>query len=382
MAKLSLLGTAYPYRGGLASYNERLMQEFQQMGHETRIHTFTLQYPSFLFPGKTQMSADPPPQGLDIVRDINSINPLNWLRTGNAIKQECPDLLLCKFWLPFMAPAFGTIARRIKSNGHTRMITIIDNIIPHEKRPGDRMLAQYYVNASDGFITMSKSVMEELKQFTDSPFVRFIPHPIYDNFGEIITKSAAKQHLRLEENTKYLLFFGFVRKYKGLDLLIEAMTDPRIQAQNIRLIVAGEYYGDKEEYVQLIESKGLSDKILQYPDFISNEEVKYFFCASDVVVQPYKTATQSGISQMAYHFEKPMIVTEVGGLPEIVPNGYCGYVTPVDAHAIADAIVRFYDENKEATFTENVRIEKKKYAWETMANGVLDLWEEIKSNGR
>ncbi len=371
--KIFLLGTAYPFRGGLASYNERLMQEFSRMGHETHIYTFTLQYPSFLFPGKTQFSADPPPKDLQITQAINSINPLNWWKVGRKISKEKPDIVLCKFWLPFMGPAFGTIARLIKRNKHTKFITIIDNIIPHEKRVGDRLFAQYFVNACDGFIAMSKAVLEELKGFTKSQNTRFIPHPIYDNFGEIVPKKEARAWLSVAENDKILLFFGFVRKYKGLDILLEAMKDKRIREKNIKLIIAGEYYGDKVEYDAQIVEGNLQNVVLQKPDFISNEEVKYYFSAADVVVQPYKTATQSGISQMAYHFEKPMIVTNVGGLPEIVPNEVCGYVTEVSASAIADAIVAYYEGEKEAIFTEGVRREKAKYAWNVMAEAILGL---------
>lgn len=371
--KIFLIGTAYPYRGGLASYNERLMQEYTRMGHETKIYTFTLQYPSFLFPGKTQLSADPAPQDIEIEQTINSINPFNWWKVGRRISKEKPDIVICKFWLPFMGPAFGTIARFIKKNKHTKFITIIDNIIPHEKRIGDRLFAQYFANACDGFITMSKAVLEELKEFTQSKNTRFIPHPIYDNFGEIVPKQAARAWLKVGENDKILLFFGFVRKYKGLDILLEAMKDERIKQQNIKLIVAGEYYGDKAEYDAQILEGNLQNSVIQKPDFISNEEVKYYFSAADVVVQPYKTATQSGISQMAYHFEKPMIVTNVGGLPEIVPNNVCGYVTEVSVKAIADAIIAFYAEEKEVSFTAAVRNEKAKYAWNVMAEAILDL---------
>lgn len=374
MKKIYLLGTAYPFRGGLASYNERLMQEFAKMGYEVKIYTFTLQYPSFLFPGKTQISSDPPPQDIEIEQVLNSINPFNWWKVGKRIQSEKPDILICKFWLPFMGPAFGTVARIAKKNGITKFISIIDNILPHEKRIGDTLFAKYYANACDAFITMSRAVKEEMKDFTvkNQP-VEFIPHPIYDNFGEIIPKIEARKFFNLQPEEKIILFFGFIRKYKGLDILLEAMNEENVKKLGIKLIVAGEYYGDKPEYDALIEQYQLQNQVIQKPDFISNEEVKYYFCAADVIVQPYKTATQSGISQMAYHFEKPMIVTEVGGLPEIVPNEVCGFVTAVSAKAIADAIVRFYTEEKEGVFVKNVRIEKEKYAWDKMAEGILRL---------
>ncbi len=377
--KIYLVGTAYPFRGGLAAYNERLMQELGKMGHEVCIYTFTLQYPAFLFPGKTQISTDPPPENLRIVQVLNSINPLNWLSLGNRLCREKPDLVICKFWLPFMGPAFGTVARRIKKNNHSRFIAIIDNIIPHEKRFGDRAFAKFFADACDGFVTMSRAVSEELKQFSNTPFVQYIPHPIYDNFGEALPKSEARKFLGIEENEKLVLFFGFIRKYKGLDLLLEAMATESVRKLGVKLLIAGEYYGDKSEYDAMITRLGLQASVIQKPDFIANEEVKYYFSAADVVVQPYKTATQSGISQMAYHFEKPMIVTNVGGLPEMVPDSKCGYVTEVSSRAIAEAIVAYYSENKESEFIKEVRVEKKKYSWRNMAEGILSLYSDIQS---
>jgi len=376
--KIIIIGSAYPYRGGLASYNERLAQAFQSLGYEVKIYTFTLQYPSLLFPGKTQYSSDPSPKDLNIVQAINSVNPLNWVKVGKRIRQEEPDLVICKFWLPFMGPCFGTIGRIIKRNKKTRFITIIDNIIPHEKRPGDKMFAQYFVNVCDAFITMSRAVQNDLKLFTPSEHVRFIHHPIYDNYGAMVGKSEARRWLKIKEDTKLLLFFGFIRRYKGLDLLIEAMNDARIRNMEIKLLVAGEYYGDASYYQSLIAKFGLEDSIIEKAEFISNEEVRYYFGAADLVVQPYRTATQSGISQMAYNFEKPMVVTNVGGLPEIVPHGKAGYVVEPHPQAISDAIVDFYEEEKEVEFALNVAEQKKRFSWEAMAGGVLELYDAVK----
>lgn len=372
-----MLGTAYPFRGGLAAFNERLMQVFQEMGYEVKIYTFTLQYPSILFPGKTQYSTDAPPQGLEIEQVLNSINPFNWWKVGRRIAAEKPDILLCRFWLPFMAPALGTVARLVKKNQHTKVISLVDNIIPHEKRIGDKFLSHYFLRACHGFVSMSRSVQKELSEFTNNPNSIFIPHPIYDTYGEIVDKTEARKQLNLPTDAKIMLFFGFIRKYKGLDLLLECMTNPEIRAANIILVVAGEYYGDKEEYDNFIQNNNLQNTVIQFPDFIPNESVKYYFSAADVVVQTYKTATQSGISQMAYHFEKPMIVTDVGGLPEIVPHERCGYVCRVDVADISQAILKFYREKKEAEFTEHIRTEKKKFAWDFMAQGILDLAEQI-----
>ncbi|HHH52594.1 MAG TPA: glycosyltransferase, partial [Bacteroidetes bacterium] len=323
--KIVIIGTAYPFRGGIASFNERMAIELINQGHDVIIYTFTLQYPSVLFPGKTQYSDDPKPENLKIIPLINSINPFNWIKSGLKIRREKADIIITKFWIPFMGPALGTILR-IAKNKNTKNISVIDNIIPHEERIGDKLLAQYYVNAIDKFIVMSSSVKEDMKLFTTKKPVLLIPHPIYDNYGEILDKKAAAEYLRIDPNGKYVMFFGFIRDYKGLDLLLEAMADNRIQQAGIKCIVAGEYYGNKDKYDSLIKKLGIESSLILKTEFISNNEVKYYFSAADLIVQPYKSATQSGISQLAYHFEKPMVVTNVGGLPEIVENGKSGYV--------------------------------------------------------
>lgn len=375
--KIIIIGTAFPFKGGLASFNERLAYALQEQGHEVEIVTFTLQYPGFLFPGKSQFSSEAAPPRLTIRQSINSVNPLSWLSTGNFLKKEKADLILIKFWLPFMGPAFGKVLRGAKGNKHTKVISILDNVIPHEKRPGDTTFTKYFLKPVDGFISMSHEVMADLRTFEKSKPALFSPHPVYDNYGDVLDKSIARKQLGLNENGRYLLFFGYIRKYKGLDILLEAMADERIKQENIKLIVAGEYYGDKEYYDSIIEKLGIQDRLHLFTDFIPNDEVKNYFSASDVVVQPYRTATQSGISQIAYHFEKPMIVTNVGGLPEIVPDNKVGFVTEVDKTAIADAIIRFYKENKEADFSENIKEEKKKYSWTYFTDNIQKLFGQI-----
>ena len=372
ITKVTILSPAYPLRGGIASSTERLAYELQSSGYEVEIYTFSLQYPSFLFPGKTQYSEDIAPKGLRIKVAINSVNPFNWWRVGNEIKKAKPDIVISRFWLPFMGPSLGTILRRIKSNGHSKSIAIVDNIIPHEKRIGDFQLAKYYCNAVDGFVVMSKSVGISLQQFSKNP-VSYIPHPIYDNYGEIVSRTAALQKLELPQDQKYLLFFGFIRDYKGLDLLLKAMADQRIQQKNIKLIVAGEYYGDKTKYEKIIVEHNLADRLILKTDFIPNEEVRFYFCAADLVVQPYKTATQSGISQLAYFFEKPMVATRVGGLPEIIDHGKSGYIVDVKVEAIADAIVDYFENDKAAEFTAQVKINKQKFSWANLVKGIKDL---------
>ncbi len=375
MKKVIIIGTAHPFRGGLASFNQRIAKEFQEQGDEVEIFTFTLQYPSIVFPGKTQYSDGPAPTNLSIQRTFSSINPFTWIKTGRAIKALKPDIVLCRFWLPFMGPCFGTMLRIIKQNKHTKILSLIDNIIPHEQRIGDKQLAQYFVNQVDAFVVMSKSVQRDLQQFLKEQPVKYIPHPVYDNYGDPLEKPVARQWLNIPTAGEYILFFGFIRDYKGLDLLLRAMADERIQQREIQLIVAGEYYGGKEKYEILIKELGIADRLILKTDFIPNEEVKYFFSAADLVVQPYKSATQSGISQLCYHFEKPMVVTNVGGLPEIVRHEQGGYVVPVEVTAIADAILAFYEKEKEADFISVVKEVKKEFAWDTMINGMKELAE-------
>ncbi len=364
--KIIIIGSAYPFRGGLAAYNERLAREYIKNGDDVVIYTFTLQYPLFLFPGKSQYSESPAPTDIKIIRIVNSINPLNWIKVGNRIKKQKPDLVIIKFWIPFMAPCFGTIARRIKKNNFTKIISIVDNIIPHEKRVGDRILASYFVQAVHGFVAMSKSVMEDIKLFNKTKPVLFCPHPLYDHFGEIIPKEKAICNLKLDTNYKYILFFGFIRDYKGLDLLLKSFAKLSIKNKSIKLIVAGEFYTDSKPYFDLIKINQLDEFVIMHNNFIPDEKVADYFCASDIVVQPYKNATQSGVTQIAYHFNKPMIVTDVGGLAEIIPDGKVGYVVKPDSEKLAEVIFKFFDLNKEKEFMEAASVEKEKYSWTNM----------------
>ena len=372
--KIIILGTAWPYRGGLSAFNERLARQYQQEGHEVEIVTFTLQYPSFLFPGKTQYSEDPAPEGLKITRKLNAINPFSWISTGLYIKRQKPDLVITKFWLPFMAPALGTANRVAKHKG-TRRISILDNLIPHEKRPGDKLFAKYFVNSVDGMVAMSKSVLADVDLFDPGHKKprTFCPHPLYDHYGATISRKEALDLIGLRENQRYVLFFGFIREYKGLDLLLDAMADERMEKLGVKLIVAGEFYGDPKPYQEQISRHDIGDRVVLHTEFIPDHEVNRYFCAADLVAQPYKTATQSGVTQIAFHFEKPMLVTNVGGLPEIVPDGKVGFVVEPDAQQIADAIVRYFDEGWEQRLTEGVRQEKQKYLWTNMTQTIFSL---------
>ena len=368
--KIAILGTAWPYRGGLAVYNERLARQFAAEGDDVTIYTFTLQYPSFLFPGKTQYSSEPAPQDLRIIRSLNSINPFNWLKTGRAIKKLAPDILIIKFWLPFMAPCLGKVARMARRNGKTRVVSILDNIIPHEHRPGDRLFGRYFTRSVDGFVAMSDSVLEELSQFDTAKPRVFCRHPLYDNFGAKTSREESLKFLGLDPGLRYMLFFGLIRDYKGLDLLLRAYSDSRFREMDVKLIVAGEFYSGSEKYFELEKELGLEGMVVWKSDFVPDSEVRYYFGAADIIVQPYKSATQSGVTQIAYHFEKPMLVTDVGGLAEIVPDGKVGYVVQPNENKIADALVDFFEKNRQDQFNDGILAEKKQYAWSNMTRSV------------
>lgn len=378
MKTVKIIGPAYPYRGGIATFNERLAQEFASLGYIVDLETFTIQYPSILFPGKTQYSEKPAPDYLKIRRRINSVNPFNWLSVGRRIRKEKPDLVIIRYWLPFLAPALGTIASLIRKNKHTIIICLADNIIPHEHRPGDNLLTNYFIRQLDGLIAMSKSVLAESLSFKKDLVTRYCPHPIFDNYGERIPQKEAKLKLGLDENVNYLLFFGFIRDYKGLDLLIEAFADSRLRKFNTKLLVAGEFYSNPEPYLQLIRKSKLEDFVVLRTDFIPDDKVNLYFSAGDMVVQPYKSATQSGVTQIGYHFEKPMLVTNVGGLSEIIPDGKIGYVVEPDANCIADALVDFYEKDRISEFESNVVDEKKKFSWSVMVATFLSIYNQIK----
>lgn len=374
MAKVVILGSAHPLRGGgLATFNERLARAFQEEGNEVVIYTFSLQYPGFLFPGKTQYSEEPAPEGLDIRVKVNSINPLNWWKVGRELRKLKPDLLVVRYWIPFMAPCLGTIASLVKKNNHTRVVAIADNIIPHEKRPGDRLLTRYFIKRVQGFVTLSESVREDLILFgLPETSSTYCAHPLYDNFGDSLPMAQARQQLGIDHQGPLVLFFGFIRDYKGLDLLLKAFAMPEIKAQPLKLLVAGEFYTDPEPFHELAEELKIEEQVIWHTHFIPNEKVREYFCAANLVAQPYKSATQSGVTQVAYHFEVPMLVTRVGGLPEMVPHGRVGYVVEPEPKEIAKAIDDFIKEGREEAFRKNVKEEKKRFTWQKLVNALID----------
>lgn len=372
MSKVIIIGPAHPLRGGLATFNHRLAKEFMSLGDDCILYSYSLQYPSIFFPGTSQYTDDPAPEGIKIVSAINSVNPLNWISVGAKLKKLRPDIIVVRYWLPFMGPALGTILRKVKKNNHTRIICIADNISPHEKRPGDIAFTKYFIKSIHAFIAMSDKVLDDLRDLETIKPAALVEHPLYDNFGEIVPKSEARQKLNIEKDARVILFFGFIRRYKGLDILFEAMADKRIKHAHIKLLVAGEFYEDEKSYREQIRKLGIEDRLILNTGFIRDEEVKYYLSAADAVIQPYRNATQSGVTPLAYHYEKPMVVSNVGGLPSLVPHEKVGLVAEPNPASIADAILRFYELGEEY-FIPHLRAEKLKYSWSNLVSTIRQL---------
>jgi len=375
--KIISIGPAFPLRGGIANFNLALSREFAKCGHNTEIISFSFQYPRFLFPGKTQFEDGAVPADIKIKSLISSINPISWYRTARYIRNFDPNLVVIHYWMPFMAISLGRILRIIKKREQIRAIAVTHNIIPHEKHAGWKFLTRYFLRSCDGFITMSSTVTDDLAAFQPNAISACIPHPIYNIFGERVTRQSAAEFLKLPATKNYLLFFGLIRRYKGLELLLKALPYILRQIKDIKLIIAGEFYSDKEEYFALINELHIREHIHIMDRFIPSEEVKYYFSLADLVVQPYLSATQSGITQIAYHFEVPMVVTDVGGLAELVPDSKAGYVVPVDYQQVAKAVIDFFEFNRSGQFRDGIKEEKKKYTWANMVMGILELSDKV-----
>ena len=374
--KIIIIGPAHPLRGGgMATFNERLARQFQNEGHETIIYTFSLQYPSFIFPGTSQYSTEPAPKDLNIKVCINSVNPLNWIIVGNQIKKENADIIVVRYWLPLMGPCLGTILRIVKKNNHSKIVCIADNIAPHEKRFGDKPFTKYFIKPVDSFIVMSEKVMQDLRLFDKTKPARLVNHPLYDNFGEKVSKEEARKELGIGNEEKIVLFFGFIRKYKGLDILLDAVKiikDLKFSNLNPKFLIAGEFYEDRKMYNDQIEKLGIKDQLILHTHFIPDKMVKYYFCACDVVIQPYRNATQSGVTPLAFHFEKAMIVTDVGNLPKMLANGNAGLIAEPNAFSIAEKIDDYFSL-PEDFFKDNLVREKSKYNWVNMTFAIIGI---------
>jgi glycosyltransferase involved in cell wall biosynthesis len=371
--KIVIVGPAYPLRGAMAQLNV-ILGWYLSKNHDVHIVSFTRQYPSLLFPGKSQIDPGKPLFDIPTLPMIDSINPLSWFRTARYLIEQNPDVLIFRYWIPFFAPCFGLITRMVKRKTHAQVIFICDNIIPHEKRPGDKALTKYAFNAVDAFVVLSRTVEEDLHRIRPKARSILSPLPLFNVYGELQQKREARMKLELHAE-HVMLFFGYVRAYKGLEVLLDAM--PRIiEKIPVLLLIAGEFYEDKKKYVAKIRKLGLEKHVRIYSDYIPNEEISTYFSAADVVVLPYVSATQSAIVPVAYHFNKPVIVTNVGGLAEVVTNGRTGFIVPPqNPNAFADAVVKFYQEKCESGFTLNIQKEKKQYGWDTFIERLESLFE-------
>lgn len=377
MAKIFIIGPAYPLRGGLATFDELFCKAFNEQGHDCEIISYSLQYPNFLFPGSTQFdTSGNAPKNIKIHTLINSVNPLSWIKTAKFIKKQKPDFIVFRFWIPFMGPALGSIARMVRKSG-VKVLAITDNVIPHETRLGDVAFAKYFINACDGFVTMSKAVMKDLEKFTSTVHKKYLLHPLYTSFGEKLNKIDARKVLELPNDKQLVLFFGLIRNYKGLDMLLDAMNELKSNP-NINLLIAGEFYEDKQPYLDLIKKYGIENQVILHGKFIANEDVKLYFSAADLVALPYRSATQSGVTQVSFHFEVPTLVTNVGGLGEIIPDKVAGYVVESNGKAIAEGIKDYFENNRMASFTEGMKKEKQKYDWKIFVDEVIDLYKGLK----
>lgn len=376
MAKIFIIGPAYPLRGGLATFDELFCEAFNKQGHDCEIISYSLQYPNFLFPGSTQFdTSGNVPKHIKIHTLINSVNPLSWIKTAKFIKKQKPDFIVFRFWIPFMGPALGSIARMVRKSG-IKVLAITDNVIPHETRPGDVGFAKYFINGCDGFVTMSKAVMKDLEKFTSTTQKKYLLHPLYTSFGEKLNKLDARMALGLPADKQIVLFFGLIRKYKGLDMLLDAMNELKANS-NIVLVIAGEFYEDKQPYLDLIEKYQIQNQVILHGKFIANEDVKLYFSATDLVALPYRSATQSGVTQVSFHFEVPTLVTNVGGLGEIIPDKVAGYVVESNGKAIAEGIKDYFENNRMHSFTEGMKKEKQKYDWKIFVDEVIGLYKRI-----
>ncbi len=376
--RIIIIGPGFPLRGGIANFNSALAQAFIKQGDSCEIVSFSLQYPKILFPGKTQFEEGNPPKGLSVLPMINSVNPFGWKKVSNYIKKQNPDLVIPVFWLPFTSISVTGIVKKLKQID-IPIVSLVHNAIPHDKKPGDYFFSKRFFKQCDAFVTLSQAVSDDIRLFVQNPVCKVIPHPVYDIFGNAVSREKALNQLSLSPDFRYLLFFGLVKKYKGLDTLLKALAKPAIKNLKLKLIIAGEFYEDKKAYDELINELNIRDRIIMIDKYIPSENVKYLFSACDIVIQPYKTATQSGVTQVAYHFNKSMIVTDVGGLKEIVPHGKVGYVVEKEnPQQIAEAIYDFITNKKEKQFLENIKQEKLRFSWDAMAKGFKSLLSEIK----
>lgn len=369
--RIVLIGPVYPYKGGIAHYTSLLCQALRKK-HEVSMVSYKMQYPKILFKKEQRDYSNRSFQVEDTQYWINTANPVNILAVSHKIKKLCPDAVIIQWWHPYFAPCYWILARLLRK---IPLIVTCHNVFPHERFPLDRFLTRLVLKQADGYVVQSH--MDEKDLLTIKPDANYVvtPHPTYNAFKiEDMSREEARQRICIGEDVPMLLFFGFVREYKGLKYLLDALTKVRERIPDIMLWVVGDFGDDKHLYMEQIERNDIQNSIRLVEGYVPDREVEQYFAASDLVVLPYVSATQSGIAQIAYGFEKPVIVTDVGGLPDVVRHGETGYVVPpCDAHEIAQAIVRFYLEDSEIDWAGNIKRRASEFSWETMAERIEQI---------
>ena len=365
-----IIGPAHPYRGGIAETNHELALAFKKNGKKVQIWTFNKLYPKFIFPGKTQFSNQNAPKNIDIKRMIHAYSPFQWHSVVKEIKALNPEVIIFRYWTPFLAICYGYIARNVGSN--IKCIGMVDNWIPHENRISDKFLNNYFGNGCSSFITLSKSVANEIKLNFSKPILKGF-HPINEFLPFPISKIKARKNLNLSSSASYILFFGLIRKYKGLDLLIDAFKILSKENPKLELIIAGEFYESKKKYYNLIKNYHLENNVKIFPYFLNKDDLRDFFCASKLVILPYKSATQSGIAPLAYKYLKPLVVTDIHGLSEPVFKDKTGVVCKIDSDSIADGIKEAMDPKNYIKFKKQISIKRKNYTWENFTNETMSF---------
>jgi len=363
--KIAILSPFYPYRGGIAQFSGLLYNALEKE-HSVRAYTFRKMYPDFLFPGKSQyLKYDDPALIITTYQLLNSIDPRTFKKTAKDIENYAPNILIISYWMPFFVPAYRAIAKRLKKK--MQIVGLIHNAIPHEPRFFDNTLTKHFFKHCHRFIALSETVKDDILKISPNADIILQPHPIYEHYGAKIDKNEALASLNLDPKKKTLLFFGLIREYKGLDLLIEAMD--RLD-DSYQLIIAGESYVSFNNYKEQIKRTSAADRIKTHIYFVNNEQLTRFFSAADLLVLPYKSATQSGVVPVAYHFELPILATDVGELKKTIDTPKTGLICQVDAESIAKGIQEYFNSPREP-FIENIKEEKKRLGWDSFAEAVI-----------
>ncbi len=371
--RIAILSPFYPYRGGIAQFSAMLYNQLINEGHQVEAFNFKRLYPDFLFPGKTQyVDENDEAIRINTIRLLDSINPLSFSKTVRAIKDFNPDVLIISYWMSFFVPGYAHIANQMKK--HSKIIVLLHNAIPHEPNFFDKPLASLLFKQADGFIVLSENVREELQQLSPDAKYMLNPHPLYNNYGEKITKGEACNKLNIDSNKKNLLFFGLIRDYKGLDLLIEAVG--KLDG-SYQLIIAGESYGSFDKYSNQIKESEASKRIFVFNKYISDKDIPIYFSAADALILPYKSATQSGVVSIGYHYDLPMLSTPVGDFKQSIEIPGTGIVVDdISSKAIYKGIEDLFKPEEQARFHHNISLQKKALSWDVLTKKLLHFINE------